>query len=719
MRPSRDLPPTPGRERIRVSAVSPAGQRRRQQAQRRSGCCCGLMLVVCVLIAVVAFRGLIGRVFHRAPAAQAAPVEFPLQVTVDKPAYLRYELVPVTVRVVDPQGNPVPDEAPEVVVRHNGENVRTVGHYGEVVRLTWNSEQQAWTGWWPPGWNPEPGRYEVRARIAIDPAQWGWQGARGGDADDQPTPEGEGWAIALAPFDLQGRPQPQMAPGMCVATWEFDIKENVTGPDGTRGDWRTLFDWVEYIGADTFWFRGAVTGPPDEELTLERPFKPIDIEAVPRLGVEAHARGLQFGVWAVAYATYGGNKDLLPKYDYSLDISRSTGATSSTDYISLLDDRRIDHIADFFRMLQQDENVDMAGLDYMRTNPGSGGYELTEPFTSQMPVELPADWGSRGENSRMRFVAMKIEEQWRDHQDPQFFDAWNWWRAHKGAEIMQRIIAKSGITKPTWIFVLSWVHGKQHGQDPIMFTDAGVTMLAPMLYQIESHAAFEIMVEQWNQYVDAGQANLVPGDQVDFHWHQETRNPPAPAELYDRIVTAHRQYINSGATQGAFWHDINRAVNPNNLGPYSGREWALAGAAAFSALRDTWQVYPLHAEWDAPDSAPIASAFTVQVRLTNTANKPVTGVRISLCDTPHMVGPALTEAPAGQGWGEPYVDVGTVPAGETVEVPVQVRITQADSARLNETMLALRTTWAEGEFAEPVRNELPRVIVLMKYIQGR
>ncbi|MGD9498333.1 MAG: hypothetical protein AB7Y46_18720, partial [Armatimonadota bacterium] len=220
-----------------------------------------------------------------------------------------------------------------------------------------------------------------------------------------------------------------------------------------------------------------------------------------------------------------------------------------------------------------------------------------------------------------------------------------------------------------------------------------------------------------------------------------------------------------GLTQGAFWHDINRAVTPGNLGPYSGREWALAGAAAFSTLRDAWKVYPLHAELVAPDTAPIANAFTVQVRLTNTANKAVRGVRIALCDTPYVVGVGLTQAPGGagaaspqtpvngaaapantapgntapdaaapansaleggeppasarQGFGEPYTEVGTVPAGETVEVPLQVRITRADSARLNKMMLALRITWVEGNFAPPVRNELPRVIVLMKYITGR
>ncbi len=318
-------------------------------------------------------------------------------------------------------------------------------------------------------------------------------------------------------------------------------------------------------------------------------------------------------------------------------------------------------------------------------------------------------------------MAVKIEEQWRNvpGNDPDFYEAWNWWRAHIGANIVRRIIHKSGVDKPTWIFVLSWLHGMQHGQDPLMFTDAGITMLAPMLYQVPDRGHFDVLTKNWQNYIDEDQINLVPGDQVDFYWHQSMKDPPAPAEMYDRMLTAHRKFVEGGHTQGAFWHDINRAANPSNLGPYNGREWALAGAAAFSTIRDTWGVYPLRAELVAPDRAGIASQFPVKVKLTNLTNQPVTGVRVSLCDTPHMVDVGLDEPPEGELFGEPYTSVGTVPAGKSVEVPVTVRITTADAARLNETMLALRVTWAEGDFEEPVRNELPRTIVVMKYIEGR
>ncbi|MGD9496211.1 MAG: hypothetical protein AB7Y46_07865, partial [Armatimonadota bacterium] len=379
------------------------------------------MLLVCLAFVAIAFRGVIGGLLTRDRAEETPQVLFPLQIETAQASYQRFDLVPLTVRMVDPQGRPVSDSPPEVVVLHEGEAVETVGHYGKRVRLTWSEDKQAWTGWWPPPWNPDPGLYRIEARAEIDPAAWPWDEARTDQEEGEIRPKGEAWAIAQTPFELTARQQPALEPGMCVATWEFDFKEHFTGPTGRRGDWRTLFDWVEYMGADTFWFRGAVTDPPDEGLTLEQPFKPINLQAIPRLGAEAHRRGLKFGTWAVAYSTYPRhNTEKKPKYQYALDISRSTGAVSYHNFISLLDERRVEHLADFFRQMQASEHVDMIGLDYMRSD--RGGYEMVPRFTTEMPIELPEGWASMSERQRQAYVARKIEEEWREDADPDFYD---------------------------------------------------------------------------------------------------------------------------------------------------------------------------------------------------------------------------------------------------------------------------------------------------------
>jgi hypothetical protein len=702
-------------QRIRITSRSPAIQRRRVQAQRRSVCCCSLMLLVSLLIVLIAFRGALGRLLRTRHRAERGPqVLFPLELQTPRTWYYRYSLIPVTVRVVDPKGNPQTSPKPKVLVKHDGDAVTTVGDVSE-VKLKYDHAGQVWRGRWPLPWNVEEGMYEFEAEVEIDPAQWSWEapGARRRQEDEErpPEPEGPALCVAKAPFKVAVRRRAEVEPGTCVATWEFGFRERFVGPDGSAGDWRKFFDWVEYVGADTLWYRGGVTNADGSRLTIEQPFKAADLEAIPALAAEAHRRGLKFGTWATAYATYQKPGGRLPEYEYALDISRSTGATSRGDFISLFDDRRVEALAEFFRQMQQEPDVDMVGLDYMRT--GRGGYEMVERFTSEMPVKLPEGWEQWSERRQQRYVAVKIEEEFMT--DPDFYDHWNWWRAHLGADIVRRIIEKSGIEKPTWIFVLSWWHGKQHGQDPLMFTDVGITMLAPMLYQADDREQFDTFVKHWQEYLRNDQVNLLVGDQVDDYWHQHTRTPPAPFELYDRIVTAHLNYTREKGTVGAFWHDICRAADPTNRGPYSGREWALAGAAAFSKVRDTWGVYPLRVTLEAPNSQTIASTFTVKVNIENVVNREVKGIRVALCDTPRIDPVDPAKGPEG---GEPQKTVRGVGPGEKHQVPLQVRISQADGARANRFMIAIRVRWEKGEYGGSVRSDLPRQIVVMKYVKG-
>ncbi len=699
----------------RISTRSPAIQRRRAQAQRRSMCCCLLMVIVSLIIVILAFRGAIGRLFRsRGEQPAAAAVAFPLQLETTRSWYYRYRLVPFSIRVVDAQGKPQTRPKPEVVVKHGGEVVTTVGNVKE-VQLRYDHAQGLWRARWPIPWNAQPGEYKFEARMEIDPARWNWETPearkRRGKEEKPAEPEGPAFCIASRPFKVNARKRPKLEPGLCAVTWEFDFRERFSGPDGSTGDWRKLFDWVEYVGGDALWFRGAVTDASGGKLTIEHPFKAVNLEAIPLLAAEAHRRGIKFGTWAAAYATYPRRSSQKPPYEYALDISRSTGAGTRKDFISLLDDRRVEALADFFRQMQEQPNVDMVGLDYMRSD--RGGYEMVKRFTEEMPLELPEGWQNWSLNRKQRYVAIKVEEEWQSA--PYFYDQWNWWRAHLDADIVRRIIEKSGINKPTWVFMLSWWHGRQHGQDPLMFADAGITMLAPMLYQVPNRAHFDKMVKDWHEYLRKDQVNLIVGDQVDDHWHQETRNPPAPAELYDRIVTAHLHYTKDKGTVGAFWHDINRAAAPYNRGPYSGREWALAGAAAFSRVRDTWRVYPLRVTLDAPDRQMVASTFTVRVNIENIVNKEVRGIRVAVCDTPWVVPLNLKEDAAS---GEPYTLVRGIGRGQKLEVPLQVRISQADSARANRFMIAVRVTWKQGDYGEGVRPELPRQIVVMKYIVG-
>lgn len=698
---------------------TPRQARRRRQAQQQSSCCCCMIVVFSLLIALIVWHQALLAFFRGRAAEKAAPpaATFPLELATDAPQYLRYQLVKIYATVQNVEGRRETVARPLTLsVSHHGETIKTIGDFTSVT-ARYNQNSQLYEAYWPIPWNAPLGEYIVEASVQIDnPAAWPWQTPaqkrekqrkQGQRRAKEVAPMGVSLCVARARFMITGRaPDKRVLPGTCVATWEPDFPSGkVARPDGSRGDWRALFDWCEFIGADTLWFRGAVTqATPESPLTLEQPFKKWNLEAVPRLATEAHHRGLRFGAWAAAYATYPHHTNRYkPGYQYAQDISRRTGAIRSLDFVSLLDTRRRDHLAAFLSQLEANPHVDFLGLDYFRSD--RGGYEMTDRFAREMPLRLPADFWRWSQQRRWMYVANKIERQWQS--DPRFYDAWNWWRAHLMSENLQAIISQGRLTKPLWIFVLSWWHGKQHGQDPIMFTDAGASFLAPMLYQVSSRAMFDQMVQDWHEYVGEGQANLMPGDQVDFYWHQNTLQPAAPEELYNRIITAHQKYQNSGFTIGAFWHDISRATTNVNNGPYPGTEWALAGGAAFSTIRMNWRVYPLVAKLEMPRTAPLNTTIEGQLVLQNVVKRSVKRIRLRL------------EKTEGVELAEALADIPSLGARQTLTVPISVRLKSGHSDRRNRLCVCVRITWADDDYGPSVRRDLPRLILVMNYVQGK
>lgn len=237
-----------------------------------------------------------------------------------------------------------------------------------------------------------------------------------------------------------------------------------------------------------------------------------------------------------------------------------------------------------------------------------------------------------------------------------------------------------------------------------MFTDAGVGMLAPMLYQVESRQHYDFILKDWHGYMKPDQVNLVCGDQVDDFWHQKQ----GPLELHRRMVQAHEQFIDGGRTLGAFWHDISRAALVGNLGPYSGLEWALAGGAAFSKVRDTWRVYPLRAHLQAPKDLGAGGRVRMQVALENISKVPLRHVQIA----PVPLG-LIKYQPAKAR------EIVQLEPGAKLLVPWEASVSGAAPERKNRFMVGFRITWPAADYGKGFDADLPRVILLMPddYIQ--
>lgn len=708
-----------------INSHSPTSVRRKRQTQQRSSCCCCLVVLLSLVIGLITFRGPVGKWLGglSGGARNKGPeIAFPLEIATETTTYYRYSLIRVTATLVDPKGAPLTAvDDPIITVRHDGDVVTTVGNVTK-VRLKRGGEGAGYSAYWPVPWNAEPGEYIAEAAVEMaNPEQWSWRRDEGAeDEGEQPTKiGGTAWCVARTRFEIDAVPLPKgLPPGTCIATWEGDyMAGGIATPDGKSGDWRTMLDWCEYVGADTFWFRAAVTQPHGTVMSFEQPFHSTNLEVVPKLAAEAHRRGIKFGAWAVAYSTYpkpeksrpgiAFNKNK-PPYDFAQDISVGTGVVSDRNFVSMLDTRRIDHLAGFVADMNAIPEVDFIGFDYFRTDAPRGGYEMADRFTSEMPVSLPDDWATMTETARMRHVARCTGQDWQSNSA--FFDAWNWWRSHLSATCLKAIFDKARPTKPTWVFVLSWEHGKQHGQDPVMFTDAGLTFVAPMLYEVESPQQFDTVAEAWNEYLYANQVNIAPGNQVDARCHQYMVGPTAGdkhsavEEFVRRMIAGHEQFEpGDGVTRGAFMHDISRCAVTGNRGPYPGKEWATGAAAAFTHVRNSWKVYPLVVTMDKLTRTG-GAAFTATISIKSLTDKQIDGIGVELMDMPgvEVVGKQPTRA---------------LTAKDTLVVDVNGRIKGPMPKRGNRFMVAVRVTWPQGEYGETFRNDLPRHQTVVEYVQ--
>lgn len=739
---------------VRIRYTDFPTHRRRRRRDQNSTCCCLGMVVACALIALVAgrkplFRAL-GELFAREATQPASRPMFPIEISVPQQDWYRYSRVPVKVRFVAADGTPISSSAPEVVVLDRaGEIVETVGRL-RMVPLRFDASEGVWVGAWPVPYGAEAGPdavYTFEAKAIFSPEEWEWEppetrrerarqeeGAQEQKTKSKSSVAGSPTSSSTTPaictanasFRVLRRERLALSPGTCAVTWEPDFPEGqLVRPNGTKGDWRGMFDWAEFMGADALWFRGAVTEvySRHRRLTLDNPWNVHNLGMIPEMAEEARRRGIRFGVWAVALETYPNKpgehalmKQFKPAYRWTEDFSRSRRVPTEEAAISLLDKERPKHLADFLSRMQATEGVDYVGFDYIRSGADWGGYELSSHFAQEMAVYgLPTTWRQWSREELMGWLCDRVDgNRWASNKD--LYHQWNWYRTHLLCNLISSMVQQSGLRKPLWAFTLSWWHGEQHGQDPLMFADAGVSICAVMLYECDSVAQFEAVIEQWREGIDeeggipAGHTNIMVGDQVSFNSHQRLTNPAAPEELYRRITKAASQLTKGGPAWGAFVHDISRLCAPKlaaNRGPYSGREWALAGAAAFSTVRANWGVQPVRCQLAAPRSAPVGDTITCELSIENHTEVSIPNLTINVLDTAGINRITKAERVAKLG------------PKQKVTVPIQVQLTKWDPTRASRFMIAARVFWPPGRYGKRVRSDLPRHYTAIAYVTAR
>ncbi|MFA6093369.1 MAG: hypothetical protein WCU88_05985 [Elusimicrobiota bacterium] len=468
-----------------------------------------------------------------------------------KESYGRDEFVDVRLRTRDP-GLRAQWTAQGVRIRVLREGLPVTGIGGlRELPLRWDSARGAWMGRWPCPWNPPLGRYSLELSEPLE----------------------SGKELRSRGFELRARPLNPFPPRLAVVNWESAkslASLQVRAPDGTLKDWRGLLDWTEYAGADAFWMLGGQTpGSGSGEVWQTR-----NLKMIPEVARECHRRGLKFGVW-VMYSLTVSSTNRIPGYEYALEIEE--GRPKPTRAVSLRDERRLKDVAALLKRFAAIKEVDFLGVDYIRN--ALGGYELAEEFRADMPWAFGASAGCERWSPEQRmadFARRKIAR-----KDARLIDAWQWWRAHRVGRVLRELRREIGPSKPLWAFTLTWQKGWHHGQDPVMFSDAGADACALMMYEADS-AQYAQMIKDWHAYVRSADARLITGDIVDWSLHQ--RAAAGPGEMRRRLDAAVDGIYADGPAAGIFIHDLDRALN-GRLGRWSTRAWLDAARASIRRMK--------------------------------------------------------------------------------------------------------------------------------------
>lgn len=508
--------------------------------------------------------------------------------------YLRYELVPLVAKIEWSPGKPVEGVVP-VIKAYHAENLvkNSMGEF----RLRYDDSSEVYTGGWAIPFNPELGKYRLEVTVSLGSDRFSLQNS--------------------IEIEVDGRAPPPIDTAICAMTIEAqsDLIENpVSNPLGGKWDWRNYIGWAQLLCANTILY--SVGWSVEGKVTSEDPWLSAGPTTFGKLAEEAHKNGFKFGGWIGSFLVWG-KPELGLGYRYCWEYE--DGRLRRNHHVSMDDEKRIKDIAELAKKIEEDPNVDYVGFDYIR--PGPGGLEMVNDFVDSLAIETPENWESLTIHERMRWLGKVL---WHK-SDSTVCARWDWWRAHKSGSVLARIIEEGQLRKPVWAFVLGWDKGHQHGQDPLMLSDAGASFCAVMLY--ESTAKEEkAMIGQWSRYLKGDEVNLIVGEAVDWVLMGESKEPEAPQEFTIRLSGGIRGLSSGYPTCGLFWHDLNR-THWGSLGPYSRIEWVNAGAAAFTRLRSERGEIPFR-------TRVITHDRWADVVIENTTDEVIEDLSITFIETP-------------------------------------------------------------------------------------
>ena len=104
--------------------------------------------------------------------------------------------------------------------------------------------------------------------------------------------------------------------------------------------WKGIFDWTDFVGADTFLYLAGQTAYFGKSLSRDFPWLPNNLRNLDRVCGEAHRRKLRMGAWTAAYIIVGKRDESLG-YTYGVDYSLTNDRMKRSRGISIGDAKRL------------------------------------------------------------------------------------------------------------------------------------------------------------------------------------------------------------------------------------------------------------------------------------------------------------------------------------------------------------------------------------------
>jgi len=472
------------------------------------------------------------------------------KILLSKKEIYHYEILKVTLDGIDG----LDPDLFYMEVSHNGAGCLSFGMTYKIPFLERNSVMQAV---YLPAWNEGEGELEINFFYA-------------------------GRKIRTdAPVKFELKRRPVLPPEKMFSIVDLEMNKSVADKSfidscSRRTDYTAVLDWARFMRADMLWIlAGETTSFKTNRKIGSAWWDEGPLENLRLLKEAARGTSVKIGAYVMSFYVPGGT-GVTKRYNPGIGYNSVQDYLYRSRHISLGCEKRIEDIIKLVRSFQNDPDVHYIGFDFIRTGRADG-YELAGEVVDDTNIRTPLEWDLYSASEKIRWFARKIEVE----KDPVVIEKWRWWRAHRVALIVKRIIEEADVTKPVWVYTLGWDHGKEHGQDPVMFFDAGVSIDAVMLYEA-NRDQFVRLLGQWNRYFTHGQGNIVIGNCVDATLLDGDLNPPD--ELFRRNSEGYSGIMRNGFASGIFFHDIARALW-GRKGGYTFRDYAVAFMSSVYSLR--------------------------------------------------------------------------------------------------------------------------------------